>query len=862
MLLGNFLTIIAFRFDRSYVMLHEKPNKKIQTRKHFAINDWVTNHSLVGQVVKMEQKLSEDEVWVRWSGYSIPMNEPVVNLHPLDYEGKDLAGMSLPNGEGYCHRLVYDEYSVQVEVCLEHKNSPQLWSLEKLARVQNGGKPQPGESELRTQNSELRTHNSQFTTQNSAEQLPATNNQLPATSNHSPVKNNQSVETFFIEGNVIENKELIPNNSKVTKSMSRDGSLGQHSLDEETSSGSDRNLKANSSVHSSEFTVLSSSETFIPLKNIRRDGGTQPRANINHRTVLEYVEDMKKGDSFPPVVVYYDGTNFWLCDGFHRAKAALKAGLNEIAAIVKQGTKRDAVLYSVGANAKHGLRRNNADKRRAVMRLLEDKEWSEWSNREIARRCGVSLDLVNRLRSSLNDSFSEKNRSDVSLKESLSEENKGEQNQSSLALNSSEENKGENKDTMERTYITKHGTVAKMNTANIGKGKKKKKEEPESPGTSLSIGQQVKVKPNNSYFSGQLGTITQILNYYSVIVAFENGERDVIPIRDLDLPQPQPQPVKKEIVIKEGLNYKAGNPGYGCKWYIEVTEENYKRLQEYQKKVGTATMDGALARFLDSEEERIKEELTPNTSDILVNLISFVPHLNQPQLTALLNACNQAITKQFNNSDSETISNQSVTDTFKADNEDYQTGNAVTTTTESENFSNEDNTISDDLESPHNQPLTTNKLENDEKLKPIHSSPTPNAEVDLKRPPVDDIPPSRDNNEIISLIDLHIKLLGWDQEEYGNKFINRIYGKTSRHLLSDEELLEFLNYLKCLYSPEELSEECLKYTQGQTVGWCGKKYQVSYVRGDLKRVILLSLSGDDLGDRYTVHPFEIRRKNN
>jgi len=132
----------------------------------------------------------------------------------------------------------------------------------------------------------------------------------------------------------------------------------------------------------------------------------------------------------------------------------------------------------------------------------------------------------------------------------------------------------------------------------------------------------------------------------------------------------------------------------------------------------------------------------------------------------------------------------------------------------------------------------------------------------LKKPPVDDIPPSRDNNKIISLIDLHIKLLGWDQEEYSNKFINRIYGKTSCDLLSDEELLEFLNHLKCLYSPEELYEECLKYTKGQTVGWCGKEYQVSYFRGDLKRVILLSLSGDDFGARYTVHPFEIRRKDN
>lgn len=31
---------------------------------------------------------------------------------------------------------------------------------------------------------------------------------------------------------------------------------------------------------------------------------------------------------------------------------------------VLRGTKRDAILYSVGANSTHGLRRTNADKRR------------------------------------------------------------------------------------------------------------------------------------------------------------------------------------------------------------------------------------------------------------------------------------------------------------------------------------------------------------------------------------------------------------------------------------------------------------------------------------------------------------------
>ena len=38
----------------------------------------------------------------------------------------------------------------------------------------------------------------------------------------------------------------------------------------------------------------------------------------------------------------------------------------EIAADVRQGTRRDALLFAAGANSSHGLSRTTADKRRAI----------------------------------------------------------------------------------------------------------------------------------------------------------------------------------------------------------------------------------------------------------------------------------------------------------------------------------------------------------------------------------------------------------------------------------------------------------------------------------------------------------------
>lgn len=132
----------------------------------------------------------------------------------------------------------------------------------------------------------------------------------------------------------------------------------------------------------------------IRLENINTNGGTQPRTALNLATVDEYADSITDGAKLPPVVVFHDGSDYWLADGFHRFFAVRKIGGYDIDAEVRSGTKRDAVLYSVGANASHGLRRTNEDKRKAVMTLLEDAEWAKWSDREIARQCHVSPHTV------------------------------------------------------------------------------------------------------------------------------------------------------------------------------------------------------------------------------------------------------------------------------------------------------------------------------------------------------------------------------------------------------------------------------------------------------------------------------------
>ena len=73
--------------------------------------------------------------------------------------------------------------------------------------------------------------------------------------------------------------------------------------------------------------------------------------------------------------------------------------------------------------------------------LLKDEEWGKWSDREIARQCVVSHQLVGSLKSSLVVATSDKPAA--------------------------------------KTYTNKHGTTSTMNTENIGKRKAWPRKSPE-----------------------------------------------------------------------------------------------------------------------------------------------------------------------------------------------------------------------------------------------------------------------------------------------------------------------------------------------------------------------------------------------
>lgn len=172
------------------------------------------------------------------------------------------------------------------------------------------------------------------------------------------------------------------------------------------------------------------SET-LELGLIRCDQRAQPREHLSTDLTQAYQDAMADGAKFPPLTVFFDGADYWLADGFHRRYAAIGLGLVDFPCEVKQGSLRDAILFSCQVNSSHGAQRTTDDKRRAVAKLLEDEEWSHWSNNEIAGRAKVSPPFVAKLREAVTPAHSF--------------------------------------DRDSRTYRTKHGTIAQMNTGDIGR---------------------------------------------------------------------------------------------------------------------------------------------------------------------------------------------------------------------------------------------------------------------------------------------------------------------------------------------------------------------------------------------------------
>ena len=137
----------------------------------------------------------------------------------------------------------------------------------------------------------------------------------------------------------------------------------------------------------------------LELARIRTDGDTQARRSLDRQAVADYAEAIERGEKLPPIVVFDDGRELWLADGFHRVAAMQQAKKLRISAQVMYGDRDKAAWYALGANRTNGLRMTNADKEHAVKRALRMRP--DASDRSIAEHVGVSAPTVGKYRATV-----------------------------------------------------------------------------------------------------------------------------------------------------------------------------------------------------------------------------------------------------------------------------------------------------------------------------------------------------------------------------------------------------------------------------------------------------------------------------
>lgn len=136
----------------------------------------------------------------------------------------------------------------------------------------------------------------------------------------------------------------------------------------------------------------------LNLLAIRTDGGTQTRKELNTQAVDEYAELMKEGHQFPLMVVFHDGSDYWLSSGFHRYFANKKNGTVSVDVDLRQGTKDDALDFSLTANGDNGLRPSHADNRHAIEIMFNHPVYKNYTNTMIAKKIKVSAMTVGRVK--------------------------------------------------------------------------------------------------------------------------------------------------------------------------------------------------------------------------------------------------------------------------------------------------------------------------------------------------------------------------------------------------------------------------------------------------------------------------------
>ena len=101
------------------------------------------------------------------------------------------------------------------------------------------------------------------------------------------------------------------------------------------------------------------------------DPRLQMRDDLDQAHVKQFSESYSEGDAVPRVRVWATPEGVFPSDGYHRIAGAQMADLDEIPALLFEGSIEEAILDAAAANAKVGLRRDRTAERNSVWAVCD-----------------------------------------------------------------------------------------------------------------------------------------------------------------------------------------------------------------------------------------------------------------------------------------------------------------------------------------------------------------------------------------------------------------------------------------------------------------------------------------------------------
>ena len=149
----------------------------------------------------------------------------------------------------------------------------------------------------------------------------------------------------------------------------------------------------------------------VTLADISFDDAVITRSALNKQAIKEYREKYARQiaetlepheQPFPLPDLFEDAEgNLWPANGLHRITSLMEEGVQVWKCNVHLGTRADAIAFAVSSDRDVGVRRTNADKRIAVIRVLAEASLRVNSNGVIGAMCGVDEKLVRQERDRL-----------------------------------------------------------------------------------------------------------------------------------------------------------------------------------------------------------------------------------------------------------------------------------------------------------------------------------------------------------------------------------------------------------------------------------------------------------------------------